>query len=535
MKRDFSNSTRQLLLELLDERALFEEDIDYTSLFNCSDETANALEVYVTEMQECIFSANNPLFSLESRMETLKGVINTVFDSAQQLDSESSTKVDLDASVALENYFADLQTLVNAISVSGMGDTKEEVLSSLQDSEYDGVFGDPEAFGETLSEINDPSKEAYEQLLLPNGDVDFDAVEEMFNDESLEPWELKALATMVDEKLVNPDGSINKELFEKLLACGYFGTRPGVGAEFATYDTYCLTDGYHQFAAYYNEHTNWTLQSYDGNNGDGKEDVPPIYEGYAVANGIIYGVDTYYDELYLPEYEWDGTEPVFMDLEFNIEDADNGWLSITVDNAIEWYDVPLSPLEVSGFGDVDDLLAENERENLGNYYVDPNLVYDETLANSYFEMFAGNVEDGATGAFDGIPGASQVGAVLDHIIEQNERYDEAEEAREEQKEKNEENNQLIDASTYESVLNNSNINQSSCLGVVVSQGDSYTIVDQHYSESGLQQNVDEYNAYAAENGYTQLTTADFHNAIYNPATTDFTMFDEYLQWAKKPY
>lgn len=533
MKRDFSNSTRQILMNLLDSGDLFTGDIDYNSMFGCSEEASSALESYITELDSCIDSANGDLLVAANKSESLKAIINAVFDSAQQLDAESATKVETDATVAMENYLSDLQTLVNAISVGGLGDSREEILCNLGKYDSDGVFGDPSEFSASLSEVNDPSKEVYDQLILPNGDVDFEAVEELLHDESLEPWELKALAAMVDEKLINPDGSLNEELFEKFLACGYEPTRPGVGGEYALHDTYYLTDGYHEFAAYYNQHTNYYLQSYEGNLKDAEYDIKQVYQGHAVANAIIYGVDTYYDELYLPEAGWDGSDPVFMDLNFNITESDDGWLSISVDNAIEGYDTPLSPLEISGFGDVDDILAEDERHDLQSYYVDPNMTYEEALANGYYDMFAGNLMDGATGLFDDVPGVSQVNEALGFIMDVNEIEENAAEAKEEQEEKNEQYQQQIDASTYESILNNANSDQSSCWGVVVSQGDSYTIVDQHYSSEGMQQNLNEYNAYAQEHGYQQLTEADFHNAVYNPGGTDLSMFDDYLQWAKQ--
>lgn len=228
MKRDFSNTTRTALLNILNDReTLFDNDVNINTLFETQDASSADFEVFFDEIETCINASNNIFINEDRKVDELIAEINTVFDSAQSLDVESVSVIDETASTVSSNYLNDLRTMVDAISVAGMGQTPEEILASLDASTDANVFGPPHRFRGSLSSVDDEMfEQAYNELVsydtYGNVVIDYDRYVELMNTpvDEIKPWEIKAIAE-VYYSCLNEDGELNDTRLEMLMNRSY--------------------------------------------------------------------------------------------------------------------------------------------------------------------------------------------------------------------------------------------------------------------------------------------------------------------------
>lgn len=157
MKRDFSNSTRQALIDFLSNREnLYNDDVSEENLMDCQDADNMDYDMFAEEIEAYIKSANDGLIFADLQLLGLIGKINYVFYTAQQLDIEYAQKVELDATTTLEVFLTGLQSMVDAISLEKLGNTEAEILCSIGKHPTSGIFGDSDYCSSTLKDVNKP-------------------------------------------------------------------------------------------------------------------------------------------------------------------------------------------------------------------------------------------------------------------------------------------------------------------------------------------------------------------------------------------
>lgn len=160
MDRDFSESTKQGLISFFcNKENLYNDDITEDNLLDCQEASNVDFDIFADEIETYTTAANNGVAFADIQLLGLISKINFVFEGAQQLDTNYAGLVNIHAVAASENYISGLQAMAEAISISGLGDTKAEVLYNLGKKGSSGIFGDAYYCKNALSGVNIPNKE----------------------------------------------------------------------------------------------------------------------------------------------------------------------------------------------------------------------------------------------------------------------------------------------------------------------------------------------------------------------------------------
>lgn len=155
MKIDFSNTTKQAILNMLQDREdLYYSDISPVDLVNCKNAYDSDFVIYSTDINEGINGTNTMLSSCNDNSDKLVEETETVFSTAQQFDADYVQKIETDTETTTRDYFNDLQKLVDAVAVKSLGNTREEILYNLARYSGTNIFESSDSFSNYLSDVD---------------------------------------------------------------------------------------------------------------------------------------------------------------------------------------------------------------------------------------------------------------------------------------------------------------------------------------------------------------------------------------------
>lgn len=492
MKIDFSDSTKQQILNIIaDTEGLYCADVGAVDLFVCKETDSADYEVCQNEIENYVCSANSGVIDTNSSLNDLVQVMDDIYYTAQQLDEEYKLIVEENVGNTAQPYMDDLEILVNAIEITG---------ESAVDFRELPIFNNPALFEEDLN--CKLEERMYNDLVLENGEIDYEYLREIMQDDSLTDRELVVLTNLVNNEFVNDDGTINCEAMEKFLECSYRGDVYLSTEKDCEMINYSLTGAYKEFADFYNNYTFIVTQD----NSIGTIANSDEYKAIMAINGIFQSTKSNYDNM---EYDM-----------YLMDDEINDWVSSKVDftlseNSIDDYDGYLL-LEVNNDGrensiimnydNVSEAITDCETVLLQMGKTDPNQVYVDTINSGVADMISSELDGAVTGT---IPGNDWINLALDiHNLDE-----QAQEAYNNQVAENEHIDLQVDQNKYEEFMDNASGIDSPAFGTVICYGDQITITNQTIDEDKLRQSLMLYNE---NSGNAPIEVDDITNAIYYP-------------------
>lgn len=519
MKRDFSNSTREQIIEIIDNnRAYFYSgDITGETLFSCQEASGEDYSQFYDEIEECVQGANTAYLVTDGKIDNLIEEINTVFDAAQEKDGEYADIVEANITHTTENYISDLKTLAAALDVSGANNVSVDNLEGLEAGDMGSIFGDSTEFEDLLKDIDNPLYEEFlAQFIDENGKYNYEAISNYFaeNEDDLSLWELQAFESiLLSYVVINPEtGKLDEkalEELEKFLEACYYNIpdayEDGIKDD---YYVYLLHDEYAQIFAYYDAHVDAMLDAYPGALNEDSENWN-IYSALADMDALLEGVYLHGQEVQISSFKEDEVNGGYLDEQvpnvFNINiTSDDSWMYIV------YQDAETEQINVSHFGPLDDSINASEYYNNEQALVDPNDAY----INSLQEGFGDYIFSHLTGPLeDLIP--EPVQEALDVV----EIFTDAEEAREEQEETNQELHEAMNLNAHLLLIGDASGENIACNGNLISCGGETSLTNHQFDEGALEDLVDDYNsAHPGANIDADAMIA----AVTDPSCVDFS-------------
>lgn len=391
MKRDFSNSTRQTIINVIDKRpSFYTGDISSESLFACYEASGEDYSQFYDEVEECIKWAEIDHDTMISQMDKLIEEVDAVFNAAQEKDVEYSSIVEGNITLTTDNLISDLKTLVDALDVNAGSDVSVDNLESLEAGEMGSVFGNPHEFETSLSDVDNPLYDKfYAQLINAYGQYDYEAITNFVteNQDEMSLWELQVFATILNSYVDPVTGLIDGEGVEQFLEAMYYSN--GYDEDSEQYE-YNLSEEYAQIFLYYNSYVQDELQLH---NGQTTSTGVPYCQGISDLNAILNGVYQFNQTIYTNAYELDDktslwnidNEGLAYPNELNIEineqviDADEGITALEISAAHQDGD----PVTVYNFGPLGKQMLQAIIEEKEDQIVSPNDAYAHAVSSGW--------------------------------------------------------------------------------------------------------------------------------------------------------
>lgn len=539
MIREFSDFIRNQIIEMINDReGLYSSDISSVDLFAAKNTTEEDYIAYCAEIVDGIAQATTGVSNSNSEAENLLYIINEVVDDAQTMDENYKKYVEDAVSYTADGYIEDLKLFVEAISLDGLGDSQTEIINNLETNGFSGVFGSPDEFSSDLYE--DLNQRLYEDLVI-NGEVNYGYLKDIMNDDSLTDREKAVLIALVNTVYVDENGQIDYEELEKFLECCYVPA--GKGGE-ALMNDYALTGAYYDFASIYNLYVNGMINEYDGLIRDGvvwelPDELKSLFFGQTTMNAIFQGMILNYSEIYLPEPEWNDVtnELQYYNLDIEIEEGTNGWVTITPGENMPGFESSQPPLLVSDYGQLAAQLnvydIQIHQQTIANASASSQTAVNTSIYNEIFGMVCGEADDFIQDSvLEPIPVVGEHLSNLYEFVSDVAQFDEV--AEEEKENIITESQEKIDQDVYNTMLNELDV-----YGNVIICGDQVVTANQYYSDEQANEllygTTDQegnfhpgYNTGLPEN--QQIDETELHDAICNPSATDYNPYIGFVEF-----